>query len=124
MADLDRVLKALNHPVRRQILAALAEEPHSAKSLSRKLRMELSLTAYHLNQVLNRDCGIMDLVDVVQRRGALEKFFRIDANALRESARDSAKEDDGKEATLEECVLALVIGVVAPPDNCPPPLPS
>lgn len=122
MADLDRVLRALNHPVRRQILAALVEEPRSAKGLSREFKMELSLVAYHLNQVLNRECGLVEIVKTAQRRGALEKFFRIKVEALREGASAGGGKD--KEATLEECILALAVGVAPPPENCPSPFPS
>lgn len=74
---LDRILGAFNHPVRRRILRALVNGPASASMLSRALGMELGVVSYHLNQVLARQCKVVELVDTVPRRGSVEKFYEL-----------------------------------------------
>jgi DNA-binding transcriptional ArsR family regulator len=74
---LDRVLKALNHPVRRRILQQLSEGPASASTLAKRFDEELGMVSYHLNQVLARECGVVELVDTIARRGALEKVYGL-----------------------------------------------
>lgn len=76
-APLDRILRVLNHPIRRRILRELVEGPGSAKTISRQLGEELGLISYHLNQVLAKDCGIVELADSVARRGAIEKIYQL-----------------------------------------------
>ena len=77
---LDRVLSAFSHPVRRRILRELVEGPGSASQFSRSFRMDLGIVSYHLNQVLAKQCKVVELVDTVPRRGSLEKIYglRID----------------------------------------------
>lgn len=74
---LDRVLKALNHPVRRQILRMLGEQSASASTLAAALHEEVGMVSYHLNQVLARDCEVVEMVDAIPRRGALEKVYKL-----------------------------------------------
>jgi len=99
---LDRVLRALNHPVRRGILRALVDGPGSATTLSRQLKLELGLVSYHLNQVLAKDCGIVELVDSIPRRGAIEKVYRL-----------KFEEDRGKRS-FEESFIIDVIAMDSP----------
>lgn len=75
----DRVLRALNHPVRRRILQELSEGPASASTLAKRFGEELGMVSYHLNQVLAKECGVVELVDTIARRGALEKIYGLDA---------------------------------------------
>jgi len=77
---LERLLRALAHPLRRGILVALGdgEAQGSASSLARDLGAPLSNTSYHLNRVLADDCGVVVLVDSIPRRGAEEKIYRLD----------------------------------------------
>jgi DNA-binding transcriptional ArsR family regulator len=75
--SLDRILTALNHPVRRRIMRELAEGEHSASTLSRKFEMELGIVSYHLNQVLAKQCKVIELVDTVPRRGSIEKVYGL-----------------------------------------------
>jgi len=74
---LDRILRALNHPIRRMILRSLAARPGSASSLAREYEMELSVVSYHLNGVLARECDAVELVDTIPRRGSIEKVYRL-----------------------------------------------
>lgn len=75
---LDRILRALNHPIRRQILTQLSQGPASASVLAKHFDEELGIVSYHLNQVLARDCEVVELVDAVPKRGALEKIYGLD----------------------------------------------
>jgi len=76
--ELDRILKALNHPVRRRILSELVGGTGSATTLSRALKTDLGIVTYHLNQVLAKQCKVLELVDTVPNRGSVEKFYRLD----------------------------------------------
>lgn len=75
--ELDRILKALNHPVRRRILWELADRAGSATTLSRSFKMDLGIVSYHLNQILAKQCKVVELVDTVPKRGSVEKFYRL-----------------------------------------------
>lgn len=74
---LDRVLSALNHPIRRRILRELAEGPGSATTLARKFELDLGVVSYHLNKVLAGQCKVVELVDTVPRRGSVEKIYEL-----------------------------------------------
>lgn len=82
----DRVLRALNHPVRRRILRELSERPASASTLARRFGSELGMVSYHLNQVLAKECGVVELVDTIARRGALEKIYGLDTTVWEQLA--------------------------------------
>lgn len=74
---LDRVLSAFSHPVRRLILRELVDAPGSASKFSRSFSMDLGIVSYHLNQVLAKQCKVVELVDTVPRRGSLEKIYGL-----------------------------------------------
>jgi len=74
---LDRVLHALGNPLRRQILQELSRQPASAKMLADKLDEELGMVSYHLNRVLADQCGVVEVCETIQRRGALEKVHTL-----------------------------------------------
>jgi DNA-binding transcriptional ArsR family regulator len=76
-SPLDRVLHALGHPVRRQILRSLVRRDGSASSICKELELDLSVVSYHLNQVLAKECGVVEMVAAVERRGALEKRYAL-----------------------------------------------
>jgi DNA-binding transcriptional ArsR family regulator len=94
---LDRILKALNHPVRREILRMLSEKPASASTLASELGEELGMISYHLNQVLAKECDVIELVETIPRRGALEKIYAVRTEVWSEVAGGTA----GAEATCE-----------------------
>jgi DNA-binding transcriptional ArsR family regulator len=74
---LDRVLNALNHPVRRDILRELAASPNSASKLAKTFEMDLGVVSYHLNKVLAKQCKVVELIDTVPRRGSIEKVYEL-----------------------------------------------
>jgi len=106
---LDRVLRALNHPIRRRILRALVDGTGSATTISQKTGMELSLVSYHLSQVLAKECDIVELVDTVPRRGALEKFYRLKFHGLSEAdPGENGRQAAARQMSFEECLILAV----------------
>jgi DNA-binding transcriptional ArsR family regulator len=114
-SPLDRVLRALNHPVRRRILRVLVEGSGSASTLSRELREDLGVVSYHLNQVLAKECDVVELVESIPRRGAIEKFYRLKFQALTEGdpGRDGDAQDGPRRMSLEECFIVAVAAMDA-----------
>jgi DNA-binding transcriptional ArsR family regulator len=94
-SQLDRVLHALSHPVRRQILRELAKGAGSASTVSRALGTELGNVSYHLTQVLAKQCKVVELVDTVPRRGSVEKLYELRIESPRELA--AAAEPDSRD---------------------------
>jgi len=109
-APLDRVLRALNHPIRRRILRALVDGTGSATTISQKTGMELSLVSYHLSQVLAKECDIVELVDTVPKRGALEKFYRLKFHALSDAdpGAGNGQPPSSRRMSFEECLILAV----------------
>ena len=106
---LDRVLRALNHPIRRRILRALVDGTGSATTISQKTGMELSLVSYHLSQVLAKECDIVELVDTVPKRGALEKFYRLKFHGLSEAdPGENGRQSAARQMSFEECLILAV----------------
>lgn len=91
---LDRVLRAINHPLRRRILRELAERPGSASALAVAFGEDVSLVSYHLTQVLARECQVVQLIDTVARGGTLEKIYGFDPE-IWDALRDSPELADG-----------------------------
>jgi DNA-binding transcriptional ArsR family regulator len=69
-----RLVRALAHPLRVQILEVLTERVASPTWLAEHLDSSLSDVAYH-TRALDR-CGCLDLIDTAQRRGATEHFYK------------------------------------------------
>jgi hypothetical protein len=69
-----RMIRALAHPLRVQILEILTERVASPNWLSGELDAGLSHVAYH-TRALDK-CGCLDLVDTEQKRGATEHFYK------------------------------------------------
>lgn len=69
-----RVVRALAHPLRVQILDALSDRVSSPSDLAKELGTPLALTSYHVRQLVK--CDMLTLVDTVQRRGAVEHYYR------------------------------------------------
>lgn len=69
-----RLVKALAHPVRIQILEILTDRVASPNMIATELETGLSHVAYH-TRALDR-CGCLELVQTAQRRGATEHFYK------------------------------------------------
>lgn len=75
-----RLVKALAHPVRIQILEILSERVASPNMIAMELDTGLSHVAYH-TRALDR-CGCLQLVQTAQRRGATEHFYKARPRAF------------------------------------------
>lgn len=69
-----RLVRALAHPVRIQILEILSERVASPNMIAAELGTGVSHIAYH-TRALDR-CGCLELVQTAQRRGATEHFYK------------------------------------------------
>ncbi len=75
-----RLVRALAHPLRVQILEILCDRVASPNDLSADLGAGLTHVAYH-TRALNR-CGALQLVDTAQRRGATEHYYKAAPDAF------------------------------------------
>jgi DNA-binding transcriptional ArsR family regulator len=75
-----KLVRALSHPVRIQILEILTERVASPNMLAIELDTGLSHVAYH-TRALDR-CGCLELVETAQRRGATEHFYKAKPHAF------------------------------------------
>jgi DNA-binding transcriptional ArsR family regulator len=69
-----RLIKALAHPLREQLLAILNERVASPNELAKELDEGLSQVSYHVKVLKDYDC--IELVRTEPRRGAVEHFYR------------------------------------------------
>ena len=75
-----RLIRALAHPLRADILAILNERVASPSELAKGLGEGLSQVSYHV-KVLN-ECECLELVKTEPRRGAVEHYYRATARAF------------------------------------------
>ncbi|HEY5196134.1 MAG TPA: winged helix-turn-helix domain-containing protein [Solirubrobacteraceae bacterium] len=68
-----RVVKALAHPLRVQILAALEDRVASPNELAQELQVDLGSVSYHVRRLVH--LGFLKQVDQVPRRGAIEHYY-------------------------------------------------
>lgn len=80
LSDDNDLLVALRHPLRRQILQAMADgEAVSPLELSLALRQSLSNVSYHVRVLADR--GAVTLVDTKPVRGSVQHFYRCAVKA-------------------------------------------
>jgi DNA-binding transcriptional ArsR family regulator len=70
-----RVVKALAHPIRAQILGALEDRVASPNQLAGELGVSLGSVSYHVHRLV--DLGFLKLVKRVPRRGAIEHYYTL-----------------------------------------------
>jgi DNA-binding transcriptional ArsR family regulator len=83
--------RANTHPLRVSILEVLNLDGGrilSPKDLSRELQSPLSTVNYHVTEL--RKCGLLEVVDERQVRGAIEHFYRAVDSTDRGSKRKKA----------------------------------
>lgn len=69
-----RIVKALAHPLRQNILTILNERVASPSEISEELGERLGNVSYHVRTLL--DLGCIELVSTTPRRGAVEHHYR------------------------------------------------
>lgn len=75
-----RLARALNHPLRTEIIAILSDTSASPSEMAEMLGEELSSVSYHTKQLLELDC--IEVVDREQVRGALKTRYRATTKML------------------------------------------
>jgi DNA-binding transcriptional ArsR family regulator len=68
-----RLVKAIAHPLRVQILEALQGRTASPTQLARQFREGLGIVSYHANALLEIDC--IELVSMQPKGGTIEHFY-------------------------------------------------
>jgi DNA-binding transcriptional ArsR family regulator len=92
----DAVLKALGHPVRRQVMTLIGEGEASPKELAARLGVALPNLSYHV--AILRDLGLIKVVRETPRRGAVEHHYRATRRSVtvREVIQWLLAADEGK----------------------------
>jgi len=68
-----RVVKALAHPLRVQILTALDDRVASPNELAQEFQADLGSVSYHVRRLVH--LGFLKQVDQIPRRGAIEHYY-------------------------------------------------
>jgi len=98
-----RIIKALTHPLRIQILAALDERTASPSELADELGAPLGNVSYHVRQLAG--LGLIKLVKRTPRRGAIEHHYKaVGRPQMSESAWA------GTPATVKDAVVGSALG--------------
>jgi DNA-binding transcriptional ArsR family regulator len=100
-----RIIKALTHPLRIQILAALDERTASPSELADELKAPLGNVSYHVRQLAA--LGLIKLVKRTPRRGAIEHHYKA---VGRPQITDDAWA--GTPATVKDAVVGAALGEV------------
>jgi len=74
-----RLVKALAHPLRVEILTILNERMASPNELSKELEEGLSQVSYHVKVLKDFEC--IEMVKTEPRRGAVEHYYRATTRA-------------------------------------------
>ncbi len=71
-----RMAKALEHPIRIEILDALRAGPSSPTRIQRELEnVSLNLVSHHVKVL--KELGVVELLETVSKRGAKEHIYRL-----------------------------------------------
>ena len=100
-----RMAKALAHPLRVQLLAALNAGVASPNELAKKLDEPLTNVSYHVRML--HDLGCIELVDTEPRRGALEHYYRAIVRPFF-GDRDWKRLPKNARGSISDAVLQLV----------------
>ncbi len=100
-----RLAKALAHPLRVQLLAALNEGVASPNELAKKLDEPLTNVSYHVRML--HDLGCIELVETEPRRGALEHYYRAIVRPFF-GERDWKRLPKNARGSISDAVLQLV----------------
>lgn len=78
MSDVNdqKYVKAMAHPLRLRILAALEHRTASPSELAEELGAPLGNVSYHVRQL--HGLGLLNLVKETPRRGAVEHYYRLE----------------------------------------------
>lgn len=102
----ERLLKALSHPTRQQILDFLVEGPSSPVRMQRRMEnVSLNLVSHHIKVL--KDLGCIELVETKKKRGATEHIYRVTRRNLF-SAEEWQRIDPAKRPPLTTNILRMI----------------
>lgn len=101
-----KLVKALAHPLRVEILTILNERMASPNELSKELDEGLSQVSYHVKVLKDFDC--IEMVKTEPRRGAVEHYYRATARAYL-TDRDWRNLPDSIKPGLSAAGLKLIV---------------
>jgi hypothetical protein len=76
----DKLVKALTHPLRWQILEVLNRGVNSPREIAEELGAKLGDVGYHVRRL--HELGVIELVRTEQRRGAIKHFYMANSRAI------------------------------------------
>lgn len=106
-----RLVKALAHPLRVEILTILNERMASPNELSKELEEGLSQVSYHVKVLKDFEC--IEMVKTEPRRGAVEHYYRATARAFLSDADWKKLPDSIKPGMSAAFVRALIDEVIS-----------
>jgi DNA-binding transcriptional ArsR family regulator len=101
-----RLVKALAHPLRVEILAILNERMASPNELSKELEEGLSQVSYHVKVLKDFEC--IEMVKTEPRRGAVEHYYRATARAFL-TDKDWQKLPDSMKQGVSASVIQMIL---------------
>jgi len=105
-----RLVKALTHELRVEILGILNERIASPNELANELNEGLSQVSYHVKVLRDYEC--IELVKTEPRRGAVEHYYRATSRAFL-TDRDWQQLPDSIRPGLSADLLKLIVGDAA-----------
>jgi DNA-binding transcriptional ArsR family regulator len=99
------VAKVLAHPLRSRILAALEGRSASPTALADELDAPIGVVAYHVRRL--HKLGFLELVDRVQRRGAIEHLYAARSRPLISDDSWASLPTVVKEATINSALRQI-----------------
>jgi DNA-binding transcriptional ArsR family regulator len=102
-----RLVKALAHPLRVQILTILNERIASPNELANELEEGLSQVSYHVKVLKDYKC--IELVKTEPRRGAVEHYYRATSRPFL-ADRDWQKLPDSVRPGMSADLLQMLVG--------------
>jgi DNA-binding transcriptional ArsR family regulator len=106
-----KLVKALAHPLRVEILTILNERMASPNELSKELDEGLSQVSYHVKVLKDFEC--IEMVKTEPRRGAVEHYYRATARAFLSDKDWQALPDSVKPGMSASFLKMLIDDVVA-----------
>lgn len=110
-----KLMKALAHPLRQQLLMALSEKVASPSELAEELGEPLGNVSYHVRMLV--DLGCIELVSTTPRRGALEHHYKAIVRPLLDDASYATFPTSTKRALLGDLLKDIWGDVGAAADD-------
>jgi DNA-binding transcriptional ArsR family regulator len=105
-----RLVKALAHPLRVEILTILNERMASPNELSKELDEGLSQVSYHVKVLKDFEC--IEMVKTEPRRGAVEHYYRATERAFLTDRDWKALPDSVKPGVSASAIQVIVDDVI------------